>query len=361
MTRTRARVLPPPLQFLVLLLAGWINRAQHEAIEYLRAENAVFREVLGKRPRLTDGQRRRLATKAKLLGRARLAEIAAIATPDTILRWYRELVAKKYSAPRRPRGRRTDESIVDALLRFARECPEKGYTRLRDALWNVGHEVSRSTVVRILKEHGIEPAPERGRHSSWKTFLAAHWEVLAAADFFTVEVVTWTGLVRYHVFFFLELCTRRVHVAGIAHDPGGEWIKQIARNLVDPFEGFLRGKRYLILDRDPLYTKAFREILASAGVKVVRLPSRSPNLNPFCERWVRSIREECLSRLVPLGERFLRIAVQRYLIHYHRERNHQGLESRLIDPEPGVGSREGMIVRRMRLGGLLNYYHRVAA
>lgn len=247
------------------------------------------------------------------------------------------------------------------LLRLARECPTFGYTRLRDALENLDHEVSRSTVVRILAEYGIEPAPERGRHTSWRTFLAAHWDVLAACDFFTAEVVTWTGLVRYHVFFFMELATRKVHVAGIAHDPGGEWMNQIARNVTDALSGFLRGKRYLILDRDPLFTKAFREILAAAGVECVRLPRRSPNLNPWSERWVRSIRSECLSRLVPLGERFLRIAIERYLVHYHRERNHQGLAGRLIDPEPGVGKNAGPIVRRSSLGGLLNYYYRAAA
>ncbi len=354
--------MPHPIQFLLLLFAGWLNRAQQDAVEYLRTENAVLLELLGGRaPRFTDQQRRRLAVKGRVLGSGRLAELAGVVTPDTILRWYRTLVAKKYDGTHARGGKRhTADTIANVLVRIARESPAFGYTRLRDALHNLGHDVARSTVKRILAEHGIEPVPERGRKTSWRTFFAAHWEQLAAADFFTVEVLTWTGLVRYHVFFVMEVCTRQVHVAGIARDPCGDWMKQIARNLTDAEDGFLRGLRYLILDRDPLYTAAFRKILENAGVKVLRLPARSPNLNAFAERWVRSIKSECLDRIVPLGERGLRYAVAQFLEHYHRERNHQGLESRIIAPDPGVRSLDGPIVRRMRLGGLLNYYHRVA-
>jgi putative transposase len=227
------------------------------------------------------------------------------------------------------------------------------------AVSNLPSEVGRNTVARILERNGIEPAPSR--RSTWSDFLAAHWDVLAAADFFTVEVVTWTGLVRYHVFFVMELCTRRVHVAGITRDPSGEWLKQIARNLTDPFDRFLRDKKYLILDRDPVFTRAFREVLENCEISIVRLPARSPNLNSYAERWVKSIRNECLDRIVPLGERSLRRAVSSYVEHYHRERNHQGLDGRLIDPEWGVGRGQGRIVRRKRLGGLLSYYYREAA
>jgi transposase InsO family protein len=354
---------PLPLQSLLLSLAGWVNRGQQDVIDYPLTEIAIRDELLGgRRPRLTDAQRRRLATKAKPLSSAALAKVASIATPDTILRWFRELVAEKYdgTGARGPGRPRIAGVIAALILRIARENPTYGYTRTRNTLENLGHDVSRSTVARVMTEHGLEPASRRG--SSWKDFLAAHWDVMFGADFFTVEVMTRSGIVRYLVLFVMELKTRRVHVAGITRDnPGEEWLKQVARNITDAVDGFLARGGYLILDRDPLFSAAFRRILTDRGVSVLRLPRRSPNLNAYCERWVRSIRRECLLRVVLIGERSLHRAVSEFVKHYHAERNHQGLESRLIEPEPGVGSCEGRVVRRVRLGGLLNYYHRRAS
>src|SRR5262249_34133729 len=160
-----------------------------------------------------------------------------------------------------------------------------------------------------------------------------HWDVLVATDFFTVEVLTWVGLVRYHVLFFMELKTRKVHVAGITHDPSEDWMLQVVRNATDSFDGFLRSGHMLILDRDPVFSRAVRELLAKCGVSVVRLPARSPNLNAYAERWIRSIRTECLDRIVPLGERFVWTAVEEYVRHYNAERNHQGLDGAIIEPE----------------------------
>jgi len=173
--------------------------------------------------------------------------------------------------------------------------------------------------------------------------------------------MTLVGVVRYHVLFFMELKTRRVHVAGISHDPCGEWMAQIARNLTDAYDGFLRNAKLLILDRDPLFTAQFRRMLKDRGVRVLRLPRESPNLNAYVERWVRSIRRECLGRIIPLGERHLQRAVKEFVAHYHAERNHQGLDGKLIEPEPGVGVNEGRILCRVRRGGLLKYYYREAA
>ena len=210
--------MPPALQFLVLTFAGWVNRHQDDLIEYLRKENRVLREYLGPRPlRLTDAQCRRLAVRGHKLGRRVLRQVAGIVTPDTILRWYRRLIAKKYdgSACRR-RGRPMTRSEVAALVvRMAVENPQWGYTRIRDALSNLGHTIARTTVKRILRDHGIDPAPERSRRTPWKTFLQAHWDGLAACDLFTVEVLTLAGLRRYLVFFVIELQTRRVTIAGI--------------------------------------------------------------------------------------------------------------------------------------------------
>ena len=357
--------MPSALQFASLLLAGWVNRHQQDVIEYLKEENRVLREQLdGRRLVLTDAQRRRLALKAKTLGKRALEELACIVTPDTLLRWYRKLIARKYdgSQRRRPGRPRIVSEIAELVVRIATENPGFGYTRIRDALnGNLGHEVARNTVRRILAEHGIEPAPERGKRTSWKTFLEAHWDAIAAADFFTVEVLSVRGLVRYSVFFVMEVKTRRVEIAGISCEPCGEWMKQVARNLTDAVDGFLLGTRYVILDRDPLYTGAFRRLLEDGGVNVVRLPARSPNLNAHAERFVLSAKKERLNRLVLLGEQHLRNAIGEFVRHYHGERHHQGRDNELIIPDETAGRTDGEVACRQRLGGVLRYYYRKAA
>jgi transposase len=278
--------MPRALQFLVLTVVGWVNRHQEDLIDYLREENRVLRELLGPQPlRLTDAQRLRLAVRGKQLGRRALMQVAGVVTPDTILRWYRRLIAQKYDgSPRRRRGRPvTLRAIADIVVRMAGENPQWGYTRIQGALANLGHEVARNTVKRILQDHGIDPASERSQRTPWKTFLRAHWAGLAAADFFTVEVLTLAGLKRY-LFFVIELETRRVQIAGIHSQPGGAWVEHMVRTLTDPVDGFLRTTRYLIHDRDPLYTRVVTDILTSGGVQPIRLPPKSPNLNAYAER-----------------------------------------------------------------------------
>ncbi len=356
--------IPPALRFLLLVFSGWVNRQQGDVIDYLLAENRVLREQLGgRRLRLTDDQRRRLAVKGKVLGRKILNQVAGIVTPDTILRWYRQLVATKYDgSKKRERGRpSTKEELVELVVTMANANPSWGYTRIRGALAHVGHDLGRNTIKRILAEHGIEPAPERRRGTPWKTFLQAHWEAIAAADFFTIEVLTMRGLVRYYVFFVIELRTRRVEIAGITSNPDGQWMQQIGRNLTDAVDGFLLSKRYLIVDRDPLYTAAFRQLLEDSGCKVLRLPPRSPNLNAFAERFVLSAKSECLSKIVPLGERHLRASLQSFVEHYHRERHHQGLDNQLIQADPQAAKSEGLVKCCERLGGTLKFYYREAA
>jgi len=244
---------------------------------------------------------------------------------------------------------------------MAEENLSWGYTRIRDALHNLGITTDRNTVKRILNDHGIESAPERKRKMPWSTFIAVHLDVLAAMDFFNVEVLTLTGIVRYHVLFAIHLKTRKVQIVGIKANPSEEWMKQMARNLTDCYDGFLKDMRHVIIDRDPLYTPCFRRMLRDSGAKPVRLPSRSPNLNSVCERFVLSIKSECLDKIIPLGERHLRKAIKEYMAHYHAERNHQGLDSEIIHPDEHVGVRLGQIKTRSRLGGLLNYYYREAA
>ncbi len=266
---------------------------------YLIEENRVLKEqVEGNRLRFTDEQRIQLAVKAKTLGRQLLGEIATIVTPDTLVAWHRKLIARKWTYPRKGAGRpRLVQEITDLVLRFAGENPCWGYDRIRGALANLGHIIAPNTVKNILKRHGIEPAPERKKHTSWKNFLKAHWDVMAATDFFAVEVWTPRGLQTYYVLFIIQLATRSVHIAGVTAAPNGEFMTQVARNLTDVDDGFLLGSRYLIMDRDTKYTTDFREHLDREGVQPVRCPARAPNCNAFAERFVRSIKNECLDRV----------------------------------------------------------------
>ena len=284
-------------------------------------------------------------------------------TPDTLLRWYRTLIANKYdgSAVCGPGRPKTAVEIEQLILRMVRSNPSWGYTRIRGALYNLGHEIGRNTIKRILLDNGFDPAPLRNKGMSWATFLKAHWGAIAATDFFSVEVLTRKGIVRYFVLFIIDLQSRRVEIAGIVQQPDGQWMRQIARNLTDVDDGLLIECRYLIHDRDPLFTEGFSTLLKSADVETIKLPARSPNLNVYAERFVRSIKYECLGRMIPLGDRHLRDAVAEYVDHYHLERNHQGLDNRLIKKLCDEPDRNSAVECRERLGGILNYYYRAAA
>jgi hypothetical protein len=198
---------------------------------------------------------------------------------------------------------------------MAKENRTWGYTRIQGAMENLGHEVGRSTIAKVLKEAGLDPAPERQKQTTWKEFLRSHFAMLAAVDFFSVEVWTAMGLVRYQVLFVIRLATREVQIAGIIAEPHGGWMKQMARNLTDELGGFLTGCRYLIHDRSSLFTPEFGMILQSVGIETVRLPSRSPNLNAYAERYVRTIKEGCLDRMILMGEGALRRAIAEFVVH----------------------------------------------
>jgi len=358
--------IPYPWQLMLVVLAGWINRHQQDANSFLHTQNQVLMELIGnKRILLTDDQRRRLAVKGKVLGRKALSEVAMIVTPDTIMRWHRRLVANKWDYSDRVKNRpgrpAVSEEVRELVVRVARENPRWGYDRIQGALANLGHKLSDQTVGNILKNDGIEPAPDRKRQTTWQTFLKAHWDVLAAVDFTTIEVWTKKGLVTHYVLFSIELATRRVQFAGSTTNPDDIWMKQIARNLTDEFDGVLRNASYLLMDRDTKFSESFRHSLEKRNIESVRLPPRSPNLNAFMERFMQSIKEECLDRMIFFGECSLRNAIRQYLEHYHEERNHQGLENQLIDPGENVGQGNGSVRSSERLGGMLRYYYRDAA
>lgn len=354
-----------PWHMLVLAMSALINHEQEKVIEYLLAENRVLRERLGKgRILLNDDQRRRLAVKGKALGRKALFGFTTIVTPDTILRWHRQLVAKKWDHSERRQGTvgrpRLRMVIVELIVRMAKKNGGLGYDRIQGALKNLGYHISDTTVSNVLKEHGIEPAPEREKKTAWKTFLKAHWEVMGATDFTTVEVWTRWGLETYYILVVMKLSTRRIEIAGITPNPNAAWVQQMGRNLIDCYDGFLNDIKHLLLDRDTKFLPLCG-VLEGADTKVVLLPPRSPNLNAYIERYMRSMKSECLNKLIFFGDKSLRRALTQFEEHYHTERNHQGLENNIIDFKEESDSLNGPVHCRERLGGMLNYYYRDAA
>jgi putative transposase len=347
-------------------VTGMVNQELLLRNEYLAAENRILRGQIKGRLLLSEGEKATLAEIAHRLGREALEHLAATANPDTILGWYRKLVANKFDGSRfcRRAGRpRMNKEIERLVVQMAKENPGWGYDRIVGAMANLGHRLSDQTVGNILRRHGLSPAPKRKQAISWKDFIRSHMEVLVGTDFFTVEVLTLKGLVTYYVLFFIHLESRWVSLAGMTPCPGREWMEQQARNATMEEWGFLRGCRYLLHDRDTKFCGTFRELMESGSIKTIRLPARSPNLNSFAERWVRSVKEECLSRLILFGESSLRRALQQYIVHYHEERNHQGKENLILFPlqREGARDRKTAVRCRERLGGLLKYYEREAA
>src|ERR1019366_8242629 len=254
-----------------------------------------------------------------------------------------------------------DREVEELIVRMAEENRSWGYDRIVGALANLGHEVSDQTVGNVLRRHGVPPAPARKQTTTWAAFIRAHLAVLAGTDFCTVEVLTLRGLVTYYVLFFIHLENRKVAIAGITVHPNEPWMQQMARNVTMEGCGELQDCRYLLHDRDTKYTISFRAIIESGGVKPLALPARSPNLNAYAERWVRSVKDECLSKIILFGERSLRRALSEYVAHYHAERNHQGKSNVLLFRRVTQTRREEPVQCRERLGGLLRYYHQEAA
>jgi transposase InsO family protein len=348
---------------LLAYITGSVDQELLLRNEYLVTENLILRHQITGRVPLTHSDRKILAAIGHKLGKQALQEVATIVKPDTILAWHRKLMAQKFdgSKQRRSPGRPTiDPELETLIVCMAQENRSWGYDRIVGALAHLGYTVSDQTVGNILKRHGIPPAPER-KTTTWKEFIRTHRDVLAATDFFTAEVWTLSGLVTYYVLFFLQLGSRKVHVAGVTPHPNTAWMVQVARNMTMDAWGFLSPGQYLIHDRDGKYGPAFQQMLDDAGVTPVPLPARSPNLNAYAERWVRSVKDEALSRMMLFGERSLWYTLQQYVDHYHSERPHQGKGNVILIPAVHSSRREGPLHCRQRLGGLLKYYHRDAA
>ncbi len=351
---------------LLAYVTGAINQELLLKNEYLVAENRILKAKVKGRLVLSRGEKATLAEIAHRLGRKALEGVTSAAQPDTILGWYRKLIARKFDGSRfrRRAGRpKINPEIENLVVQMARENSGWGYDRIVGALANLGHRISDQTVGNILRRHGVSPAPKRRQTVRWKDFIRSHMAVLAGADFFTVEIVTFRGLVTYYVLFFIQLESRRICVAGMTPYPDEEWMKQQARNMTLEDWGFLKSCRYILHDRDTKFCLSFRQTMESGNVEAIRLPAKSPNLNAYAERWVRSVKEECLSKLILFGERSLRLALRQYEVHYHEERNHQGKQNRLLFPqdESESVSSHGAVRCKKRLGGLLRYYEKQAA
>lgn len=352
--------------FVLISLAGWMNRQQQDVIAYLQEENRILRERLGpRRLLLNDTQKRRLAVAAAKLGRNTLQQCATLFTPETLLRWHRFLVAHKYDGSgKRGPAPATANSVRRLVLRMAEKNPDWGYGHIHGELKELGFKVSWQTVRRIMRGHGLLDDPDKPKKLSWTTFIKAHFQSVAACDFFTVEAWTPQGLTRFLVFFVIDVSSRRVQIAGIDRNPDEQWMIQQARNLTDPENGFLKRKRVLIHDRDQLYTDAFRKTLRQGGIRSLKMPKQSPNLNAYSERFVQTIKNECVNKMVFFGEKHVRYVINQYVDHYNTERPHQGLGNRrieAIEPEAAPLPTKGRVLCKERLGGLLKSYYRRAA
>lgn len=346
----------------ITCLAYCIDKELYKAIDYLKEQVRILKELQEKDKRLllNDNQRIKLAMKAKELTRKLLEETSLLFSPDTILGWYRKLIAKKYDGSMyvcKKVGRpNTELQTIHWVLKIKTENMQWGSQKICDCLLNLGFDISRTTVRNILLANGYEPEPNV--KTTWKQFLKAHWNILAACDFFSIELLTPRGLIRCMVLFAINLSTRKVEILGIKTSPNGIWMEQVARNMVDCEQGFLKEKKYLIHDRDLLYTATFCSILKSEGIETVKLPPQSPNLNSVAERFVRTVKEECLNHLILCSEEQLRYVLSEFLDYYHTGRIHQGL-GRIIDPI--YDNNTGDVICVERLGGLLKSYHRKAA
>ena len=320
----------------------------------LRHELAILRRQV-ERPKLGIVDRALLAAAAAHLPPSHRSVL--LVTPRTVLRWHRALVRRKWRQPSGRVGRPPlSPEIRELVLRLARENPRWGHRRICGELRKLGFVVSATSIRRLLSRAGLEPAPPRGG-PSWREFLRTQATSISACDFFTVETIL---LRRFYVLFFIAHESRRVWLAGCTRNPTGEWVTQQARNLGIDLSDM--GARLLIRDRDSKYAGAFDEVFRSEGIRIVKTPVRAPKANAIAERFVRTIRSECLDWLLILNRRHLEHVVRVYTDHYNRQRPHRALALRPpdIEAEPRPPA-SGEIQRRDRLGGLIHEYQRAAA
>jgi putative transposase len=344
------------IQLLALLSRG--DAAKDLEILVLRHQLAVLGRQTP-RPRLQPADRALLAAVSRVLPRSRWS--CFVVKPDTLLRWHRRLVAGAWTYPHRQTGRPPlDREVQELIVRLARENPRWGYQRIKGELRQLGMQVSATAIRSTLGRHGLDPAPRRAS-SSWPAFLRRQAAGIVACDFFTIDTV-W--LRRLYVLFFIELDTRRVHLAGVTANPNGAWVTQQARNLMLVLGERGRQVRFVLRDRDAKFCHSFDDVFRSQGGEVLVTPVRAPKANAYAERWVRTVRAECLDWLLIVGRGHLEQVLRVYVEHYNRHRPHRALQLEAPDRPAGrivAGEeQEGPVRRRDLLCGLLHEYWRAA-
>jgi putative transposase len=348
----------------VLRVFGWLSlltrsdRAKEAEILLLRHQVTVLQRQ-PRALRLSWADRAILSVLARLLSRSHLRHIQLIVSPRTLLRWHADLLRRRWVYPRRNPGRpRTSQTLQVLVLEMARDNPSWGYRRIHGELVGLGYRMAPSTVWKIIKDGGIDPAPRRAGQA-WRTFLAGQAKTILEADFFNADTVF---LRRLYVLFFIEHGTRRVHLAGITAHPTGAWVTQQARNLLMNLEDRTDGLKFLIRDRDAKFTSAFDAVFSAIGVRIIKTPVRAPRANAIAERWIASARRECLDQMLITGKRHLRLVLGEYADHYNTHRPHRTPQQnppagRARPPAEMAGMR---VLRRDRLGGLVHEYAQVA-
>ena len=354
--------------FELVVLSLRAERSKEIEILALRHEVAILRRQTG-RPAFQPADRALLAALSRLLPRSKWALFSV--TPRTLLRWHRRLVAKRWTYPHRPPGRPPiDEETIALVVRLAKENPRWGYRRIQGELRKLGVRLAASTISRIMKDHGLGPAPRR-RGPTWRQFLRAQASGIVATDFFHVDTVL---LKRLYVLFFIDLGRRRIWVTGVTAHRGAAWVTQQARNVTGDFAAAQIATRFLIRDRDTKYVASFDAVFEAEGTEILKTPYRTPNANAFAERFVRTVRSECLDHLLILNEAHLERVLRSYADHYNGYRPHQGLSQEIPAAEITVlpvgeqnsddGRRRNRhrrtIRRHDRLGGLIHEYENVA-
>ena len=340
----------------LLVLRARTDVSKNVEILVLRHEVSVLRRQVS-RPRLRPADRAVLAALSAALPRMRWSVF--FVQPKTLLRWHRELVARKWTYPAtKPPGRPPTAQVVRELVRrFATENPDWGYRRIHGELTGLGHRVAPSTVWQILHRAGFDPAPRRAG-LTWSEFLTAQATTIVACDFFTIDTVF---LRRLYVLFFIELGSRTVHLAGITAHPTGSWVTQQARNLVMDLGDRVERLRFLIRDRDTKFVAGFDTVFTAEQIEIIRTPVRAPRANAIAERWIGSVRRECTDRILILGRRHLTAVLMTYLRHYNTHRPHRALDQRPPEgPEDLPGPPPEQVRRTRLLGGLINEYQQAA-
>ncbi len=357
---------------LLALIANATEAELAKYVEFLKVENQILRDRLPKRIETTEAERDKLIKVGRPLGH-KVKQLISIVTPRTFLRWVQaEEEARLKEKPAKPKapqgGNRKPDEIRELVLKIRKETGW-GAGRIKGELYRLGYpRIGRTTVNRILRDHGFKPEPPGNPNNTWANFLRRHASTLWACDFFTKPVLTMGGWVDYYVLFFIHLETRKVHILGMTANPNHAWMKQQARNLCVFFGELEKPPKYIVHDADTKFTRDFRELLRSEGIKPVRIGPRRPNQNAIAERFVRTIKEECLGRFLVFGEDHLRYLISNFVDYYHAKRSHRGLGYKTPDQvdagtetEEVLSLRGDALILRESLGGALKWYERKAA